>query len=112
MPEGKKKDYTGKVAKDEYSREFMYPGLLMAFQYAGDLKEAMLSQISESMTTCEEHARTKIVEGVISIKQLGLLHLGDKYTYLSLRSDVMCRRKQDILARHLEVETELWDFFD
>jgi mitofusin len=89
-----------------------YPGLLNAFQYADDIKEAILSQISASVTTCEEHARRKTVEGVNSIKQLGLLHLGDEYTDLSFRSDVMFRRKRDILARQVEIETELWDFFD
>jgi mitofusin len=89
-----------------------YPGLLNAFQYADDIKEAILSQISASVTVCEEHARQKTVEGVNSIKQLGLLHLGDEYTDLSFRSDVMFRRKRDILARQVEIETELWDFFD
>lgn len=84
----------------------------MSFQYADNLKEAMLSQISESVTTCEEFARKKTVEGVNSIKQLALLHLGGEYTDLSFRSDVMFRRKRDILARQIKVETELWDFFD
>lgn len=89
-----------------------YPGLFSAFQYADDLKEAMLSQISAAVTACEEHARTRTVEGVSSIKQLGLLHLGDEYTDLSFRPDVMFRRKRDILAKQVEIETELWDFFD
>jgi mitofusin 2 len=89
-----------------------YPGLLNAFQYAEDIKEAILCQISASVTKCEEHARHKTVEGVSSIKQLGLLHLGDEYTDLSFRPDVMFRRKRDVLARQIEVETELWDFFD
>ncbi|TVY85062.1 Transmembrane GTPase fzo1 [Lachnellula suecica] len=89
-----------------------YRGLFNAFQYAEDLKEAMLSQISASVTACEEHARKKTVEGVSSIKQLGLLHLGDEYTDLSFRSDVMFRRKRDILAKQVDIETELWDFFD
>ena len=89
-----------------------YPGPLKAFQYADDLKEAMLSQISESVTACEGYARKKTVERVNSFKQLGLLHLGDEYTELSFRSDVMFKRKRDILAKQIEVETELWDFFD
>lgn len=89
-----------------------YPGLLSSFQFADDLKEAMLSQISQSVQFCEEHARTKTVDGVSAIKQLGLLHLGDEYTDLSFRSDVMFRRKRDVLARQVDVETEIWDFFD
>jgi mitofusin len=89
-----------------------YPGLFNAFQYADDIKEAILSQISASVADCEEHARTKTIQGVNSIKQLGILHLGDEYTELSFRSDIMFRRKRDILAREIEIETELWDFFD
>ncbi|RDW94770.1 transmembrane GTPase fzo1 [Coleophoma crateriformis] len=89
-----------------------YPGLFNAFQYAEDLKEAILSQISASVIACEEHARRRTVDGVSSIKQLGLLHLGDEYTDLSFRSDVMFTRKRDKLAKQVEIETELWDFFD
>lgn len=89
-----------------------YPGLLNAFQYADDIKEAILSQISASVTACEEHARLRTVDGVSAIKQLGLLHLGDEYTDLSFRSDVMFRRKRDLLARQIVTETEIWDFFD
>ncbi|CAL3966453.1 hypothetical protein PZA11_003104 [Diplocarpon coronariae] len=89
-----------------------YPGLLSVFQYAEDIKEAILSQISASVEACEEHARQKTVDGVSSIKQLGLLHLGDEYTDLSFRSDVMFRRKRDVLARQVDIETEFWDFFD
>jgi mitofusin len=89
-----------------------YNGFLSAFQFAEELKEAMLNQISESVAACEEHARKQTVEGVSAIKQLGLLHLGDEYTDLSFRSDVMFRRKRDILARQIEIDTELWDFFD
>lgn len=72
----------------------------------------MLTQISSSVAACEEHARRKTVEGVNSIKQLGLLHLGDEYTNLSFQSDAMFKRKRDILAKAIVVETELWDFFD
>jgi mitofusin len=75
-----------------------YPGLLNAFQYAEDIKAAMLEQISASVTACEEEARTKTVNGVSTIKSLGILHLGDEYTDMSFRSDMMFRRKRDVLA--------------
>lgn len=90
----------------------VYPGLLNVFQYAEDIKEAMLSQISASVTAAEEHARDQTVSGVSSIKELGMQHLGDEYTDLTFRGDVMFRRKRDVLARQVEIETELWDFFD
>lgn len=89
-----------------------YSGVFGAFDFAEEIKGAILSQISASVTQCEEHARQKTVQGVNTIKQLGLLHLGDEYTDLSFRSDVMFRRKRDMLAREVHVETEVWDFFD
>lgn len=89
-----------------------YAGIFNAFQYAEELKDAMLSRISESVTACEEYARDRAVNGVNSIKQLGLLHVGDEYTGLNFRSDIMFKRKRDVLARQIEVQTEIWDFFD
>jgi len=89
-----------------------YPGLLNVFQFAEDVKTAMLEQISATVTTCEEDARSKTVQGVSTIKNLGISHLGDEYTDLSFRSEAMFRRKRDILARQVDTEVEVWDFFD
>ena len=89
-----------------------YPGLLGAFQYAEDVKAAMLARIAASVSECEEVARVKTVGGVNAIKQLGLLHMGNEYADLSFRPDVMFRRKRDALARQVDVPTELIDFID
>ncbi|KAK4154201.1 hypothetical protein C8A00DRAFT_43003 [Chaetomidium leptoderma] len=89
-----------------------YPGLFGAFQYADELKEAMLSQIAASVVHCEEHARTKTVSGVNMIKQLGILHLGNEYENLSFKSDVMFQHKKHALARQVDIATEFWDFVD
>ena len=89
-----------------------YPGLFGAYNYADDLKAAMLNQITETVRFCEERAREKTVQGVSGIKSLGLLHLGDKYVDLTFRSEKMFKSRRDALARQVDVETELWDFFD
>jgi mitofusin len=89
-----------------------YPGLFGAFQYADDLKEAMLSQIAASVVQCEEHARTRTVSGVNMIKQLGILHLGNEYENLNFKSDVMFQHKKHALARQVDIATEFWDFVD
>ncbi|KAF4981946.1 hypothetical protein FZEAL_2340 [Fusarium zealandicum] len=89
-----------------------YPGIFNAFQYAEDLKEAMLSHIAESVATCEEFARSKTAYSVNTIKQLGILHVGDEFQNLQFRPDVMFRRKKDVLARQVEIPTELTDFVD
>ncbi|ATY58605.1 GTPase domain [Cordyceps militaris] len=89
-----------------------YPGLFGAFAYAEDLKEAMLSQISEAVHICEDAARQRTMRGVNTIKQLGLLHIGDEFQNLHFKPEVMFRRKRDALARNVHIPTQFWDFFD
>ena len=89
-----------------------YPGLTSAFQYAEDIKAAMLDQISSAVTLCEEKAKSKTVTSVNTIKSLGILHLGDDYNDLSFNSDKMFTKKRDLLARQVDFEIELSDFFD
>ncbi|KAH7140746.1 hypothetical protein EDB81DRAFT_948529 [Dactylonectria macrodidyma] len=89
-----------------------YPGLLNAFQYAEDLKEAMLSHIADSVSICEENARSRTVQGVNVIKQLGILHIGDEFNNLQFRPNVMFQRKRDALARQVHIPTQIADFVD
>ncbi|KAF3804674.1 Transmembrane GTPase fzo1 [Colletotrichum gloeosporioides] len=89
-----------------------YRGLFSAFDYAEELKDAMMSYIQEAVAHCEEHAKAKTVGGVNAIKQLGIMHLGDDYQNLVFRPDVMFKRKRDSMARQVDVPTELLDFVD
>ncbi|RMJ28589.1 Transmembrane GTPase fzo1 [Aspergillus sp. HF37] len=91
-----------------------YPGIFSAFQYAEDLKLAMLDQISASVSDCEDYAREKTVTGVGFIQNIGLLHVGeDKFAPLNFRADMMFRRsRRHTLGRQVDTEVELWDFFD
>lgn len=91
-----------------------YPGLFSAFQYAEDLKLAMLDQISASVSDCEDYARDKTVKGVGFIQNIGLLHVGeDKFSALNFRADMMFRRsRRHTFARQVDTEVEIWDFFD
>jgi len=89
-----------------------YPGFWSAYQYADDITAAMIQEISDTVETCEEHARTKTSEGVNNIKTLGLLHVGDAYTDLTFHSSKMLRRRKDALARQVDISIDVWDFFD
>lgn len=90
-----------------------YPGLFSAFQYAEDLKVAMLNQISAAVSDCENYARAKTVQGVVYVQQLGLLHVGqDKFPSLNFRAENMFRKRRHALARQIDTQVELWDFFD
>lgn len=89
-----------------------YPGLMSAFQYAEDIKQAMLDQISQAVTLCEEKAKQKTIGSVNAIKSLGILHLGDEYNDLNFNSDRMFTKRRDLLARQVDFEIEFSDFFD
>lgn len=89
-----------------------YPGLMSAFQYAEDIKAAMLDQISSAVTMCEEKAKSKTISSVNTIKSLGVLHLGDEYNDLNFNSDRMFTKRRDLLARQVDFDIEIGDFFD
>ena len=89
-----------------------YPGLMSAFQYAEDIKQAMLDQISQAVTFCETKAKQNTIGSVNTIKSLGILHLGDEYNDLNFNSDRMFTKKRDLLARQVDFEIEYSDFFD
>ena len=90
----------------------VYPGVFDSYRFAEDVVAAMLEEVSTTVSTCEEYARTKTGQGVNAIRSLGLLHLGDSYVDLHFQSDKMLRRRKDALARQVDVEIDIWDFFD
>ena len=89
-----------------------YPGLMSAFQYAEDIKAAMLDQISSAVTICEDKAKAQTIDSVNTIKSLGVLHLGDEYSDLNFNSDRMFTKRRDLLARQVDFDIEFADFFD
>ncbi|CAD0031896.1 unnamed protein product [Aureobasidium pullulans] len=89
-----------------------YPGLFSVYQYADELKTAMLEQITRSVHDCEEAAKEHTSKGVDGIKNLGVLHLGDDYEDLTFKSEYMFRTRRDALTRQVDVDVEMSDFFD
>jgi mitofusin 2 len=98
------------VGKEDHGVE--YPGLWSAYQYAEDLRIAMLEQISAAVATCENYGRARTVQGVNMVKSLGLLHIGDSYDNLNFAADKMFQRRKDALVRSVDTDVEFWDFFD
>lgn len=89
-----------------------YPGLLSAYQYAEDIRDSMLHEITETVRLCEEHARSQAAQGYNGIKNMGILHLGNMHTDIMFRPDRMFRKSAHALARQVDIDIELWDFFD
>jgi len=100
-----------KVAEADLGIE--YPGLFSAYSYAEDIKDSMLHEITETVRLCEEHARSQAVRGYNGIKNLGILHLGNNlYADVMFRPERMFRKTTHQLARQVDIDIELWDFFD
>ena len=89
-----------------------YVGLLNAFQYAEDIKLALLNKISDALVSCEEDARQRTVQNVQKINTISKNHLGDEFEELSFKSDAMFSQRKDQLARQVDIPVEVWDFFD
>lgn len=90
-----------------------YPGLFSAYQYAEDIRDSMLHEVTETVRLCEEYARTQTVQGYNGIKNLGVLHLGNSlYADVMFRPERMFKKSAHALARQVDIDIELWDFFD
>ncbi|KAK8248952.1 hypothetical protein IWZ00DRAFT_311872 [Phyllosticta capitalensis] len=111
-------DYTRETVSGTISRVaehdlgLEYPGLLGVFQYAEDIKAAMLQEISESVYVCEDYAREQTTIGFRRISSLGILHLGDDWSHLTFHPEKMFRKRKDALSRSVDFDVEVWDFFD
>jgi mitofusin len=104
-------DSISKVGEQDLGIE--YPGFFSAYQYAEDIRDSMLHEISETVRLCEEHARTQAVQGYNAIRSLGVLHLGNNiYEGMTFRADRMFRKPVHALARQVDIDIEIWDFFD
>jgi GTPase SAR1 family protein len=90
-----------------------YPGLFSAYQYAEDIRDSMIHEVSETVKLCEEHAKTQTVQGYNAIKNLGVLHLGNSlYADVMFRPERMFNKAKHQLVRQVDIDIELWDFFD
>ncbi|KAJ5058258.1 hypothetical protein J3E74DRAFT_221393 [Bipolaris maydis] len=104
-------DCIAKVAELDLGIE--YPGLFSAYQYAEDIRDSMLHEVTESVRLCEEYARNQAVQGYNGIKNLGVLHLGNNlYADVMFRPERMFRKSVHALARQVDIDIDLWDFFD
>lgn len=89
-----------------------YPGLWNAFQYAEEIKGAMLAQVSAAVGSCEDDARIKTGLGVGFIAQKGLSNLSSAWDAPIFRPEKMFKSKSHALVRQVDTQIEIWDFFD
>lgn len=107
-----RKELSSTIAHMDDAPSVKYTGILDAYNYAEQTRQAMLNTIHQKVVDCEGYARDKTVQGVSGIKQLGLLHLGDDYVEKIFRADLMFSRRKDALVRTIKTEIDVLDFFD
>ena len=103
-------DTIAKVGDSELG--IQYTGLFGAYEYAEEVKEAIIEDIARKVHQCEEHAREETSKGVDAFKSLGQNHLGEGYTDFTFRADKMFKRRKDVMVRQVDIEVEVWDFVD
>lgn len=89
-----------------------YTGIVNAYTYAEETRQALLKTIQTSVTLCEEAARKRTVSGVAAINALGLLHLSNDFVERAFRPELMFTRKRDALSRQINTQIDILDFFD
>lgn len=90
-----------------------WPGLSNTFQYAHDTRDALVQRVLSSVEVCEDNAREATASAVSAIKQLGILHVGEKPAFSKIfNKSAMFSRKRDNLSKHIQAEFGLGDLLD
>jgi len=91
-----------------------YSGLLSAYAYAEATKRTMLEHIEASVIESEGYCRKQTTQSVASINGLGLLHLDSEYVTKTFTPEGMFSRRSrnDQAKRTINVDIDLFDFFD
>jgi mitofusin len=108
-------DYTTqwltKVLNEHGAPSVKYTSIFDAYKYASDIRAAIVQRIHDAVSGCEEHARSRTVSAVNSIKSLGILHLGDQPAFMKVfKHEAMFSRKRDSLARSIRADLSIVDF--
>lgn len=90
-----------------------WTGLANTFQYANDTRDALVQRVLSSVEVCEDYARESTASAVSAIKQLGILHVGEKPAFSKIfNKSAMFSRKRDNLSKHIQAEFGLGDLLD
>lgn len=90
-----------------------YFGLNDLAQYTVLTQEAITRNILNSVTDCENYARKMTKGAVDKINGIGKEYLGEEYASEKVfREDYMFTRKRDSIARQLDEEVSVLDFFN
>lgn len=90
-----------------------WTGLMQALNYAHKTREVLVKQVLCAVEQCEESARQKTATAVNSIKQIGVLHVGEQPAFLKVfNQKAMFKRRRDNLSRVIQADFAFADMFD
>lgn len=89
-------------------------GLQDILQFTVDVQEKITESIVNSVKNSEEYAKKSTIGTLQRINQLGESTLGDKFNNndVVFRDDIMFTRRKDTIARNLNNEVNVLDYFD
>lgn len=90
-----------------------YTSVFDSFSFAEQIRQAIIDNIQDAVHSCEEYARKETTKSVDVIKNLGIMHVGDKPAFKKVfREEAMFSKKRDDLARSIVCQLSFMDFFD
>lgn len=90
-----------------------WTGLFDVLKYAAATRDSLVSHIQDAVAHCEDNARDVTATAVDAIKQLGVLHVGDRPAFARVfQKSAMFSRKRDNLGKSIHSTFGLTDIFD
>lgn len=90
-----------------------WTGLLDVLKYAAATRDSLVSHIQDAVAHCEDNARDVTATAVDAIKQLGILHVGDRPAFSRVfQKSAMFSRKRDNLSKSINSTFSLIDIID
>lgn len=90
-----------------------YMGIQFAYEYAMETQSKMVDSIISSVSMCEENAKVVTTQRVDEIIKYGQENLDEEFlSNKKFQSDLMFKRRKDIIRKSLLTPIEFYDFFD
>lgn len=105
--------YLNNKLSEEPETMLSYGNVLDAYNFAVEMRRTIINKIQEAVHECEKHARKETVKSIDAIKNLGIMHVGDKPVFHKVfKEEAMFSKRRDDLARSIVCELTFMDFID
>jgi mitofusin len=105
--------YLNDRLSEEPETSLSYSNVLDSYNFAVETRQKIINKIQEAVHECEQQARKETVKSIDAIKNLGIMHVGDKPVFHKVfKEEAMFSKRRDDLARSIVCELTFMDFID